>query len=81
MSDDAEIITVVVGCLDPLLARGILDALRTDRRLRVIVSEFMGPALEDEIRRQAPRLVVFAASTHTICRPAAGDPHRGARPG
>jgi DNA-binding NarL/FixJ family response regulator len=59
MSDDAEIITVVVGCLDPLLARGILDALRTDRRLRVIVSEFMGAALEDEIRRQAPRLVVF----------------------
>jgi DNA-binding NarL/FixJ family response regulator len=58
-SDDAEIITVVVGCLEPLLARGILDALRTDRRLRVIVSELTGSALEDEVRRQVPRLVVL----------------------
>jgi DNA-binding NarL/FixJ family response regulator len=58
-SDDAEIITVVVGCLDPLVARGILDALRTDRRLRVIVSKLTGSALEDEVRRQTPRLVVL----------------------
>lgn len=57
--DDAEIVTVVVGCLDPLVARGILDALRTDRRLRVIVSELTGSALEDEVRRQTPRLVVL----------------------
>jgi DNA-binding NarL/FixJ family response regulator len=58
-SDDAEIITVVVGCLEPLVARGILDVLRTDRRLRVIVSELVGSALEDEVRRQTPRLVVL----------------------
>ena len=58
-SDDAEIITVVVGCLDPLVARGVLDALRTDRRLRVIVSELRGCALEDEVRRHTPRLVVL----------------------
>jgi DNA-binding NarL/FixJ family response regulator len=58
-SDDAEIVTVVVGCLDPLVARGILDALRTDRRLRVIVSELRGSALEDEVRRHTPRLVVL----------------------
>jgi DNA-binding NarL/FixJ family response regulator len=58
-SDDAEIVTVVVGCLEPLLARGILDALRTDRRVRVIVSGLMGSAFEDEVRRQTPRLVVL----------------------
>jgi DNA-binding NarL/FixJ family response regulator len=58
-SDDAEIVTVVVGCLEPLVARGILDALRTDRSLRVVVSELVGSALEDEVRRQTPRLVVL----------------------
>ncbi len=58
-SDDAEIITVVVGCLEPLLARGILDALRTDRRLRVAVSGLMGSAFEDEVRTQTPRLLVL----------------------
>lgn len=58
-SDDAEIVTVVVGCLEPLPARGILDALRTDRRLRVVVSELVGSAFEDEVRRQTPRLVVL----------------------
>jgi DNA-binding NarL/FixJ family response regulator len=58
-SDDAEIITVVVGCLEPLLARGILDALRTDRRLWVAVSGLMGSAFEDEVRRQTPRLLVL----------------------
>jgi hypothetical protein len=55
----AEVITVVVGCLDPLAARGVFDALRTDRRLRVVVSELMGSALEDEVRRQTPQLVVI----------------------
>jgi DNA-binding NarL/FixJ family response regulator len=58
-SDDAEIVTVVVGCLEPLLARGILDALRTDRSLRVIVSGLTGSAFEDEVRSQTPRLVVL----------------------
>jgi DNA-binding NarL/FixJ family response regulator len=58
-SDDAEIVTVVVGCLDPLVARGILDALRTDRRLRVVVSELTGSPFEDEVRRRTPRLVVL----------------------
>jgi DNA-binding NarL/FixJ family response regulator len=57
-TDDSEITTVVVGCLDPLVARGILDVLRTDRRLRVIVSELTGLALEDEVLRQTPRLVI-----------------------
>jgi DNA-binding NarL/FixJ family response regulator len=58
-SDDAEIVTVVVGCLEPLLARGILDALRTDRSLRVLVSGLLGFAFEDEVRRQTPRLAVL----------------------
>jgi DNA-binding NarL/FixJ family response regulator len=58
-SDDAEIITVAVGCLEPLVARGVLDALRTDRSLRVIVSGLVGSALEDEVRRHTPRLVVL----------------------
>ena len=58
-SDDAEIVTVVVACLEPLLARGILDTLRTDRRLRVIVSGLTGSAFEDEVRRQTPRLVIL----------------------
>jgi DNA-binding NarL/FixJ family response regulator len=57
-TNDAEIITVVVGCLEPLVARGVLDALRTDRRLRVTVSELVGSALEDEVLREAPRVVV-----------------------
>lgn len=57
-SDDVEIVTVVVGCLEPLLARGILDALRTDRRLRVSVSGLTGSAFEDEVFRQMPRLVI-----------------------
>jgi two-component system, NarL family, response regulator EvgA len=56
---DAGIITVVVRYLDPLLARGVFDALRTDRRLRVVVSELMGSALEDEVRRQTPQLVLI----------------------
>jgi DNA-binding NarL/FixJ family response regulator len=60
-SDDAEIITVVVGCLEPLVARGILDGLRTDRSLRVVVSELVGAAFEDEVRRQTPRLLVLGA--------------------
>src|ERR1700722_6662615 len=55
----AEITTVVVAGLDPLVARGVFDALRTDRHLRVVVSELMGSALEDEVRSQTPQLVLI----------------------
>jgi DNA-binding NarL/FixJ family response regulator len=55
---DTETITVLVGGLDPLVARGVLGALRTDRRIRASVCRSAGPGFEDEISRQGPRVVV-----------------------
>jgi DNA-binding NarL/FixJ family response regulator len=55
---DVKAISVVVGFLEPLLARGVADALRSDRRLRATVSESVGGAFESEVFRESPRVVV-----------------------
>jgi len=56
---DAGTVTVVVGCFEPLVGRGVVDVLREDRRLRIVVSDPEEAALERDVARQAPRVVIL----------------------
>jgi DNA-binding NarL/FixJ family response regulator len=59
---DLEMVRVLLGSLDPLIARGIADALRADRCLSVLVCDKTAGALEDEVRRQTPAVLVVGES-------------------
>jgi len=51
---------VLVACISPLLGRGVLDVLRTDRRLRVIGSELGDDELKYDLATHAsPRVAVL----------------------
>ncbi len=59
---NVETVRVLLGSLDPLRARGIADALRADRCLSVVVCDKTGGAFDEEVRRQAPGVLVVGES-------------------
>jgi DNA-binding NarL/FixJ family response regulator len=54
----AAAMDVVVGWFDPLLGRGVLDALRGDRGVRVVSSDLSGAALVGKVLERAPAVVI-----------------------
>lgn len=58
VGDERELVTVLVGCLPPLMAGLICEALAIDRRFHVIGGDTTGTSLEREVRLTAPHVVV-----------------------
>ncbi len=58
MSED-DLISVVVGRFDPLVACGLAAVLRDDRWLNVLASDVDDAELENAIAQQAPRVVIL----------------------
>lgn len=57
--EKATPVTVVLGCFDPLIGRGLAQVFREDRDLRIIGSDLDRAALEHDVVSQAPRVVVL----------------------
>lgn len=57
-----EIVTVAVGQLDPLVGRGLLNALDEDPRARVVGAGLGNDALLRCVDRQSPRVIVVGDS-------------------
>jgi DNA-binding NarL/FixJ family response regulator len=55
---EGGIVTVVVGCFEPLVRGGLTAALSEDRRVRLLASDVGGTEFEDVVARQAPRVVI-----------------------
>src|SRR6185312_1441816 len=58
MGDRGNVVTVVVGCLPPLLAGGVCEALGIDCRFEVIARDVAGASLEREVEAGDPQVVV-----------------------
>jgi len=52
-------VTVVIGRLTPSVRRGLTDALRTDRRVRILASDLEADALERAVVQCVPRIVIL----------------------
>jgi DNA-binding NarL/FixJ family response regulator len=76
---DAELVTVVVAHVEPLLRRGVVDALREDRRVRVVPRHLEKAAFERDVARQGPRVVILGETVEyaLLVRLRAGDPAPG----
>lgn len=59
-----DLLTVVVARFDPVVARGLAEVLRDDRRLRVVASGIDGAELVREVTRLAPRVVILDEASH-----------------
>lgn len=52
-------ITVVLGCFDALVSRGLTQLLREDRSLQIIGVDLDEAALEHAVARRAPRVAIL----------------------
>ena len=59
---NAERVTVVVGCLEPLVERGLLDLLREDRHVEILASDLDDDGLERAITQHRPNVAVLGES-------------------
>jgi DNA-binding NarL/FixJ family response regulator len=59
MLAESDVVTVVIGRFDPVVRRGLVDILREDRCLRVLVSDLEGQAFECAVAQQGPQVVIL----------------------
>jgi DNA-binding NarL/FixJ family response regulator len=72
-SAEDELVTVVVGRFEPLLARGLEQALHEDRRLRLLGVDLQHAPLERAVLELAPRVAIVAESEQRLVSAAAGS--------
>ena len=76
---DTETVTVVVGCVDPLGGRGLVDVLREDCHVEILASGLDDDELERVVAERSPRVAVLGESGEDSllvrlksCKPAPG---------
>jgi DNA-binding NarL/FixJ family response regulator len=59
VDDEEASLTVVLGCFDPLVGRGLKQLLHEDRELQIIGADLDRAALEHAVASEAPRVAIL----------------------